>query len=531
MDDIFNKARKEAIKLKREAKRTLELETPLERNIREATSNENWGCANSILYDIAVAAQDYGDRQKIMKKIREFLDEKPHKWRRILKTLNLVDYLLKNGTDRTVDDCLGEQYTVRRLERFSYSEEGKDRGSAVREKAKAISEMMGSKDALRQARDEARAHREKFGGLSSNTIEGGRASRPSDGGFRMEASNISKSNFDARFNELKKQKEEASKSRDVRDVRYDRQQRKDGTDGKSPRGRGAADAGGDRREDRSEERAPRRSRHQDDDDDEEEDRRARSKTPDDEDDDFGFDPNGGSRAAHGDLLDTADMGGSLLEQGGGDDDFFNPNAAVTPSPPQPQGQFGVMDLFSNSAAPAASAQAAPLDFGAPAAPSAAGAGDFDFGDFVGQPTGAQAQPAGFPGPPMGMPMAPMLAPMQAPQSQCGAPMFAAAGPIGTFAPSGGYTGAAPMAGPMGMPNMGVAMPAMAVSAGVQPAQTVPKDTFLGDVGGLCDLTIESAARPDLGKGAGKGAQGTPSATDANKTAELDFGNPFAASGF
>mmetsp|Transcript_1903 Transcript_1903/g.4861 ORF Transcript_1903/g.4861 Transcript_1903/m.4861 type:complete len:547 (-) Transcript_1903:112-1752(-) len=546
MDDIFNKARKEAIKLKREAKRTLELETPLERNIREATSNENWGCANSILYDIAVAAQDYSDRQKIMKKIREFMDEKPHKWRRILKTLNLVDYLLKNGTDRTVDDCLGEQYTVRRLERFSYSEEGKDRGAAVRDKAKAISEMMGSKDALRQAREEAKAHREKFGGLHSNTVEG-RTSKGSDsGGFRMEQSNISKSNFDAKFNELKKQKEEAGKNRDVRDVRYDRQQKKEGADAKSPRDtRERRAERDDRAEDRSEDRgAGRNRRRYDDDDDEEDHRRARSKTPDDDDDDFDFDQNSGSRnAGHGDLLDTG--GDSLLEQGGSNNDFFAPNwqsAAVAPPAPlqQQQAQFPVMDLFSAPAAAAAQPRP-PLEFAAPAAPAApsAAGGDFEFGDFVGQPTGAPAQaPAvGFAGPPMSMPTP---YPLQAPPSQPAAPMFGAPGPMGTSAPSG-HTGAPPMggyagsmagsAGPMGMQPMGVAMPSVAF--GAQPAQTVPKDTFLGDVGGLCDLTIESAAKPDLSKGAGKGGQGTgiPPPTDANKTAQLDFGNPFAASGF
>mmetsp|Transcript_68304 Transcript_68304/g.163889 ORF Transcript_68304/g.163889 Transcript_68304/m.163889 type:complete len:564 (+) Transcript_68304:164-1855(+) len=563
MDDLFNKARKEAIKLKREAKRVADLETPLERNIREATSNENWGCANSILYDIAVAAQDYSERQKIMKKIREFLEEKPNKWRRILKTLTLLDFLLKNGNERTVDDCLGEQYTVRRLERFSYSEEGKDRGAAVREKAKAVAELLGNKDMLKQAREDARSHREKFGGLSANTLEGGAPSRPSasqaDSGFRMESS-ISKSSFDSKFAELKKKKEEENKQRDIRDVRYDRERKKKDEEEEQDRNRGSYD---DRDRARDRDDGGRRRRDDDDEDDfnpggrGSEARRGKY-DDDDDDDDFGFNPNGGGSRGGGnaDLLDTAEIGGGLLDQGGGgNDDFFNPDApAAALAPPAAPQSSGLMDLFDPSAAVAApTPAAAPLDFGAPAPAAPSSTGDFDFGDFVGQ-SGQQAPPAAAGGlqgvsfnpnsfqptgmaAPAGMPM--MGAPMQAPGPAAAPLSFGGPQPMAPMA-TPGYTGGNPMGGPMpGLAQpFGAPMPGMGgPAAPAAPQQEVPKDTFLGDVGGLCDFTLEGAPKADASKGAGKGAAAgnppwmPPPANEPKKSNELDFGNPFAASGF
>ena len=37
----------DVLRIKRQAKAVAELETPFERNLREATSNKRWGCPNS----------------------------------------------------------------------------------------------------------------------------------------------------------------------------------------------------------------------------------------------------------------------------------------------------------------------------------------------------------------------------------------------------------------------------------------------------------------------------------------------------
>merc|ERR1719277_1671294 len=142
-------------------------EPALEKNLREATSNENWGCPNSQLHDIARASHNYEDCQTVMTEIWSAIQEKGPKWRRVLKALTLLEFLVKNGSERIIDEIRRDQHKVRATMDFNHSEEGKDRGAAVREKAKSIMELVSDYDMLRSERDKARQHREKMGGMSS----------------------------------------------------------------------------------------------------------------------------------------------------------------------------------------------------------------------------------------------------------------------------------------------------------------------------------------------------------------------------
>jgi len=55
--------------IKSGAKRVTRRESQLEQNLREATSNQNWGVPNSLLHDIARASHSYEDCGIIMAEI------------------------------------------------------------------------------------------------------------------------------------------------------------------------------------------------------------------------------------------------------------------------------------------------------------------------------------------------------------------------------------------------------------------------------------------------------------------------------
>jgi epsin len=41
-------------------------------------------------------------------------------WRRIFKALNCMDYLIKNGAPRVIQDMKDDMFKIRTLENFSY---------------------------------------------------------------------------------------------------------------------------------------------------------------------------------------------------------------------------------------------------------------------------------------------------------------------------------------------------------------------------------------------------------------------------
>ena len=63
-----------------------------------------------------------------MKHLWAKLNSKPKEWRRIFKTLNAMDYLIKNGAPRAVQDIKDDLFKIRAFVEFSYTEGGQDRG-------------------------------------------------------------------------------------------------------------------------------------------------------------------------------------------------------------------------------------------------------------------------------------------------------------------------------------------------------------------------------------------------------------------
>ena len=88
------------------------------------------------------------------------------------KALFAIDFLIKNGSPKVVNNVRNESFKLRQLEDFSYSEGYQEKGSGVREKAKGISFLISDSAALEKERNFAKECNAKFRGGPSHSSSG-----------------------------------------------------------------------------------------------------------------------------------------------------------------------------------------------------------------------------------------------------------------------------------------------------------------------------------------------------------------------
>ncbi|RLN45894.1 hypothetical protein BBO99_00006488 [Phytophthora kernoviae] len=115
--------------------------TDVERKMEEALSNKNWGASSTLLNEISQLTYDYEAYGVVMRKIWEALDAEGRQWRAVYKALSLLEHLIKNGTERVIENARDHMFKLRHLSGFSYHDGTTDRGNGVRDKAKQL--MMG----------------------------------------------------------------------------------------------------------------------------------------------------------------------------------------------------------------------------------------------------------------------------------------------------------------------------------------------------------------------------------------------------
>ncbi|KAI9468886.1 MAG: hypothetical protein EXX96DRAFT_97666 [Benjaminiella poitrasii] len=160
--------------------------TEMEAKVHEATSNDPWGASSTLMQEIAQGTYNYQYFNEIMPTIyRRFTEKESKQWRQIYKSLVLLEYLIKNGSERVVDDARSHVSMIKILRNFYYIDDrGKDEGINVRNRAKEIIELLSNTEKIRSERKLAKKNRTKYIGVGS---EGGSimgsASSSSIGGF------------------------------------------------------------------------------------------------------------------------------------------------------------------------------------------------------------------------------------------------------------------------------------------------------------------------------------------------------------
>lgn len=148
--------------------------TDVEAKVYDVLSHKNWGSSSTQMNDIANDSFDYEKFGVITKLMWEALEnQRPAAWRVVFKGLTLLEHLIKNGSERCVDDGRHHSHVLRALYNFNYYEGTIDRGVGVCEKSKQIVDLLGDDERIREERTKAKQSREKIGGGgNSNRSQG-----------------------------------------------------------------------------------------------------------------------------------------------------------------------------------------------------------------------------------------------------------------------------------------------------------------------------------------------------------------------
>ncbi|CAB3410495.1 unnamed protein product [Caenorhabditis bovis] len=133
--------------------------TEVELAVREATNEDPWGPTGPQMKQISNylrrgSSEEYRTVFELI--FNRMLQNNKDAWRRVYKSLVLLDYLLKNGSERFVSDARDKSYEIRRLESYKYiDEKGKDQGINIRHRAKLVLQLLNDDDLLKAERQKA----------------------------------------------------------------------------------------------------------------------------------------------------------------------------------------------------------------------------------------------------------------------------------------------------------------------------------------------------------------------------------------
>jgi hypothetical protein len=145
--------------------------TETETKVVEATNDESWGPPGKLLQELSqlsYSPENYNELMGMLWK-RCFGQDKTH-WRRTYKSLLVLTYLLKNGSDKVLKSAREHIYDLKSLENFTYHDDhGKDQGINIRHKVKDLLEFIHDDDRIRDERKKAKANRDKYIGMSNES--------------------------------------------------------------------------------------------------------------------------------------------------------------------------------------------------------------------------------------------------------------------------------------------------------------------------------------------------------------------------
>lgn len=155
----------------------------METKVREATNNEPWGAKTTLMEQIAAGTYNYREREEILSFIfRRFTEKAANEWRQIYKSLQLVEYLVKHGLERIIDDIRANLSLIQMLKSFHYIDsKGRDQGINVRNRSKNLIALLNDDALIRLERKKARSTAKKFGGVSSAAYGGASSVAVGDG--------------------------------------------------------------------------------------------------------------------------------------------------------------------------------------------------------------------------------------------------------------------------------------------------------------------------------------------------------------
>lgn len=164
--------------VRRQLKNVVNNYSNAEVKVREATSNDPWGPSSSVMTEIADATYNVVAFSEIMGMIWKRLNDHGKNWRHVYKSLVVLDYIIKTGSERVAQQCRENLYAIQTLKDFQFiDKDGKDQGMNVREKAKQLVGLLKDEDRLKSERARALKAKERFAqansGIGSDSLKAG----------------------------------------------------------------------------------------------------------------------------------------------------------------------------------------------------------------------------------------------------------------------------------------------------------------------------------------------------------------------
>ncbi|XP_052440679.1 epsin-1-like [Carassius gibelio] len=148
--------------LRRQLKNLVQNFSEAEVKVREATSNDPWGPSSSQMADISDLTYNVVACNEIVGMLWKRLNDDKN-WRHVYKSLTLLEYLLKTGSDRIPQQCEENIHIIKALTEFRFTDkDGKDQGVNVREKAKIVLVLIEDEEKRKEERDFALKTKDKL---------------------------------------------------------------------------------------------------------------------------------------------------------------------------------------------------------------------------------------------------------------------------------------------------------------------------------------------------------------------------------
>ena len=89
--------------------------------VRDATNDDPWGPSGAQMQEVASFTFTYEAFPEAMGMLwKRLLQDNRNNWRRTYKSLLLLDYLIKNGSERVVTSAREHIYDLRSLENYTF---------------------------------------------------------------------------------------------------------------------------------------------------------------------------------------------------------------------------------------------------------------------------------------------------------------------------------------------------------------------------------------------------------------------------
>ncbi|RXW20486.1 hypothetical protein EST38_g5349 [Candolleomyces aberdarensis] len=121
--------------------------------VGEATSNDPWEPSDAQMNEIAQLTYNQNDFTEITEMLSKRLRDNWKNWRHVFKSLTVLDYCLRQGSENVFTYFRDNIYIIKILKDFQHvDEDGKDQGANVREKANDITSLLMDEVRLREER-------------------------------------------------------------------------------------------------------------------------------------------------------------------------------------------------------------------------------------------------------------------------------------------------------------------------------------------------------------------------------------------